>query len=204
MARKKKIVKKIMNENKISNKPVYKFLGFILFLVLLFFVSSYLIKMTYNFDYQELSFTKEKFGDLKVYHHYYYFKDGYGELFQYNLYLRNDPRENNVSVDGKIVYPSQKDFIYITRKKNSMSGNNYHTGKNLATNPKIFILLSGEIDFSYRPVATNHKHTITISALALIEIKPNTIHAVKALTDIIIIECNSIADIEQDNFKEAV
>src|SRR3990167_2034155 len=98
----------------------------------------------------------------------------------------------------------QKDFIYITRKKNSMSGNNYHTGKNLATNPKIFILLSGEIDFSYRPVATNHKHTITISAPSLIEIKPNTIHAVKALTDIIIIECNSIADIEQDNFKEAV
>ena len=114
MVKKKKVVKKIMNENKISNKPVYKFLGFILFLVLLFFVSSYLIKMTYNFDYQGISFTKEKFGELKVYHHYYYFKDGYGELFQYNLYLRNDPRENNVSVDGKIVYPSQKDFIYIS------------------------------------------------------------------------------------------
>ena len=114
MVKRKKVVKKIINEKKISNKPVYKFLGFILFLVLLFFVSSFLIKMTYNFDYQGLGFTKEKFGELIVYHHYYYFKDNYGELFQYNLYLRNDPRSNNISVDGEIVYPTQKDFIYIS------------------------------------------------------------------------------------------
>lgn len=114
MVKKKKVVRKIEKEKIVSNKPVYKFLGFVVFLVLLFFVSSYLIKMAYNFNYEGLSFTKEKFDDLMVYHHYYYFKDGYGELFQYNLYLRNDPRENNVSVNGKIVYPTQKDFIYIS------------------------------------------------------------------------------------------
>lgn len=98
----------------------------------------------------------------------------------------------------------QEDFIYITRKKSSISGNSYHTGKNIATNPKTFILISGEINFSYRLVDTDNKYTEIISAPALIEVKPKVIHSVKALTDIVMLECNSLADIQQDVFKEAV
>lgn len=98
----------------------------------------------------------------------------------------------------------QQGFIYITRKKGTLSGNHYHTGKTVATSPKTFILLGGEIELSYRPVNSEEKNTIAVSAPALIEVQPNIIHAVKALADIIMLECNSISDIKNDSFKEAV
>jgi hypothetical protein len=98
----------------------------------------------------------------------------------------------------------QQEFVYITRKKGTISGNSYHMGTNIATNPKTFILLSGEIELSYRYLNTNDEQNVRVSAPALIEIKPQTIHAIEAFTDIIILECNAIADIQQDVFKEMV
>ncbi|KTD20981.1 Uncharacterised protein [Legionella lansingensis] len=98
----------------------------------------------------------------------------------------------------------QKDFIFITRKKGSISGNSYHTGKSIVTNPKTFILLSGQIEFSYRTKSAADKTLQIINAPMIIEVQPHTVHAVKALTDIILIECNSIAEIRDDIIKEAV
>ncbi len=57
-----------------------------------------------KFSYNGLAFTKERFGEIPVYHHYYYFKDLEGQTYKYNLYLRNDPRENSVPIMGKITY----------------------------------------------------------------------------------------------------
>lgn len=98
----------------------------------------------------------------------------------------------------------QQEFIYIIRKKGSVSGNSYHTGKDIATKPKCFILLSGEIEFSYRQVGSTNKNTIQLVAPIQIEVMPNTVHAVKALSDIIMIECNSLAALQNDIFKEVV
>lgn len=98
----------------------------------------------------------------------------------------------------------QQDFIFITRKKGSISGNSYHTGKTCVTNPKTFILLSGQVEFSYRAKSATDKIVQIINAPMVIEVQPYTVHAVKALTDIILIECNSIAQIKDDINKEAV
>lgn len=98
----------------------------------------------------------------------------------------------------------QDDFIYITRNAGSLSGGTYHEGLNEGTNPKTFVLISGEIEFVYRVTTENERHSVNVQAPALIQVKPYVIHSVKAITDIIILECNSIADIQNDRFKEAL
>jgi hypothetical protein len=98
----------------------------------------------------------------------------------------------------------QQDFIFLTRKAGSESGNTYHEGKNSGTTPKTFILLSGKILFSYRKVNTETVYQEEINAPAKIEVQPLVVHKVEALTEISMLECNSIADIQGDRVKQAV
>lgn len=67
-------------------------------------------------------------------------------------------------------------FVLITRKEKSVSGNAYHEGKSMATNPKTFVLLSGDITFSYRKVGTTELHSEFIQAPAVIEVAPYVTH----------------------------
>jgi hypothetical protein len=92
-------------------------------------------------------------------------------------------------------------FILCTRKKSSISGNTYHEGKSSKTNPKIFILISGSIDFSFRHIDSPKPQTVVIDYPSIIEVKPKITHSIKALTDIIMLECNSIADIQNDRYS---
>ncbi len=115
--------------------------------------------------------------------------------------LSNDER----GVTSEFNIPRKQDsYIYLTRKKGSFSGNTYHTGKESATNPKIFLLISGEIKFSYRKIGSNHKDEQIITSPSSIAVYPLITHAVEALTDIIILECNSISDIQNDRTREIV
>ena len=98
----------------------------------------------------------------------------------------------------------QSDFIFITRKENSISGHTYHKGKNSGTAPKIFILIQGEINFSYRSIENNKKIEVYIKSPAQIEVMPNVTHAIAALTDIMVLECNSLSDIQEDRVREQV
>ena len=74
----------------------------------------------------------------------------------------------------------QAEFVFITRKGKSVSGNTYHEGKNTATNPKVFILLSDDMTFSYRKIGAAEKYSELIQAPAVIEISPNVTHKVDA------------------------
>jgi hypothetical protein len=98
----------------------------------------------------------------------------------------------------------QSDFVCINRKKGSVSGNTYHEGKSLATRPKMFILLSGSIMLSYRKIGTEQKFSEEINTPAIIEISPKVTHKVEAVTDFMLLECNSIKDIQGDRIKEEV
>ncbi len=66
-----------------------------------------------SFTYEGLKFTKEKFGEIPVFHYYYFYESEKGNLVQYNLYLRKDPRQNQIPVEGNIYYPKDK-FVYIS------------------------------------------------------------------------------------------
>lgn len=98
----------------------------------------------------------------------------------------------------------QDNFIFITRKAESISGNTFHEGKTAATNPKIFVLLAGEIFFSYRKIGELQHYSCEVIAPAIIEVSPFVTHSVKAITDMTILECNSLADIQHDKIRESV
>ena len=72
-------------------------------IILVFLVTYTVVQQMNNFEYQGLSFTKEMFGEIPVYHHYYYYKTLEGELVRYNLYLRNDPRKNTAPITGDVI-----------------------------------------------------------------------------------------------------
>lgn len=115
--------------------------------------------------------------------------------------LGSDPK----GITAEFSLPrKQSDFIFLTRSTGSISGHTYHEGKNEGTNPKTFILAVGEIEFEYRDINQTKKNTTRVIAPSLIEVMPNVVHSVKALTDIVIFECNSISDIQQDRIKEEV
>ncbi|MGV8142873.1 MAG: hypothetical protein ACP5NS_04570 [Candidatus Pacearchaeota archaeon] len=80
-------------------KEILGVLVFLGALIVVFLIASSYFKSLNSFEYEGLAFTKKRVGDLQVYHHNYYLKVGQ-KLINYNLYLRHDPRENNVTVVG--------------------------------------------------------------------------------------------------------
>ena len=106
----KKKIKKVVKKE--SNKEVYWMIGVLVVMLITFLSFSAIFKSFHTFDYEGLTFTREKFGEIPVYHYYYYY-NYLGDIFQYNLYLRNDPRENDIPVDGKIEFSSIRP-VYIS------------------------------------------------------------------------------------------
>ncbi len=98
----------------------------------------------------------------------------------------------------------QADYLYLFRKKGTISGNAYQKGLLSNMNPKTFILLTGKILLSFRQVNTKEVYTKIISSPKIIEINPYIIHTVEALEDYVLLECNSINDVELDRVKEVL
>jgi hypothetical protein len=99
---------------------------------------------------------------------------------------------------------NRSDFVFLTRKAGSTSGNTYHKGKSAGTNPKTIVLLVGEMEFSYRHIDESACHVVKIEKPSIIEVSPRITHAVKAVTDIHFLECNSLAEIQRDRHRELV
>ena len=113
----KKEEQKTESPEKKPDKQIYMVLIAMAILIAVFFASYFIFKSFNTFTYEGLTFTKEKFGEILVFHHYYLF-NSQGELFQYNLYVRNDPRKNSVPITGKAVDEGiefrQDNFVYIS------------------------------------------------------------------------------------------
>ncbi len=116
------------SEKKITNKPLYLILLAMIILVVVFFLAYFLFSSINKINYNGLTFTKEMFGEIPVFHHYYNFMSQ-GKLFQYNLYLRNDPRQNKVALTGDAIGTGieffEKDTIYISLEKDALVGCEY-------------------------------------------------------------------------------
>lgn len=94
-------------ETKID-KQIKKYLPFVVWLLILlaiFFVLYYVFQGLGKIEYKGMTFTREKFGELLVYSYSYLVKNPEGRIIQNVLYLRHNPKENNVSIDCRIVYP---------------------------------------------------------------------------------------------------
>lgn len=106
---------------------------------------------------------------------------------------------------AEFLLPRKQDaFLYLTRKAGTLSGNAFHEGTSSATNPKVFLLLTGKIIFSYREINTSESVSIEVFAPAKIEVSPYVTHKVVVLEDCVMLEGNSLADIKNDRLFQDV
>ena len=93
------------------------------------------------------------------------------------------------------------EFLLVYRKAGSISGQHYHKGKSVGKNPEEMLLLQGAITMNWKNLETNITDTITIEAPSRVIIEANVWHEVKALTDIIFIELNSLVEGSEDTYR---
>jgi hypothetical protein len=99
------------------DKKIKKFapvIAVIAALIVAYFLFSWIFASYGRVSYGGLTFTKEKFGTIPVYHYSYFLNSPSGALVEYNLYIRNNPAENKVPVNikGKIFY-IEGGIVYI-------------------------------------------------------------------------------------------
>jgi len=111
----------VRKEKKV-NKEIYWILIVMIIIIALIAMIPYISKWFNTFKYDGLTFTKERFGQITVYHYYYYFKDRTNQIYQINLFLRGDPRQNNVSAQGDIIYPPKNSTVYLTYNATGLIG----------------------------------------------------------------------------------
>lgn len=92
-------------------------LGVLLFLgaiIVVFLIASAYFKSLSYFEYEGLTFSKKRVGQIEVFHHSYYVQTQAGTLALYNFYIRNDPRENNVPLIGKSNLMNPGSVVYLS------------------------------------------------------------------------------------------
>ena len=95
------------------------------------------------------------------------------------------------------------DQVLGLRKAGSVNGKHYHAGKSEGKNPEIFILLRGEIELYARNLINKEEIRQEINGPKILEIHAYVWHEIKALTDIVFIELNSIEEHASDTEYDA-
>lgn len=93
------------------------------------------------------------------------------------------------------------EFLLVYRKAGTISGQHYHKGKSAGKNPEEMLLVQGSIYMEWKNLLTEEKGNLTIEAPSRLIIEANVWHEVKALTDIIFIELNSLAEGSEDTYR---
>lgn len=92
-------------------------------LILVFFISFFAFRGLGTIEYKGLTFTKESIGqNIEVYHYYYLYKDKNGQIVQNNIYLRENPENNKIPVEGDSIIYLPKKFTYVTINATAMEG----------------------------------------------------------------------------------
>lgn len=115
MTKEVKAKKKATSERRIE-KELLSVLAFLGVIVIVFLIASSYFKSLNYFEYEGLTFAKKRVGEIPLFHHSYYIKAPSEQLIKYNLYLRNDPRENNVTVIGvpsKLLMPGAVSYLSV-------------------------------------------------------------------------------------------
>lgn len=82
----------------------------IVVLAVIFFAFFYIFRFWGTVTYHGLVFSKERYSDfnnLVVYHYSHYFSYDGKQVYKSNTYLRGDPRENMIPVEGDVLFPKQ-------------------------------------------------------------------------------------------------
>jgi hypothetical protein len=92
-------------------------------------------------------------------------------------------------------------FIIAYRKAGSVSGREYHVGKTAYKNPEKLVLMQGKALFNWKNLENNESGNEQVNAPVEITIPAMIWHEMVAVTDVILLELNSIADCAVDTIK---
>ncbi|MFH1276080.1 MAG: hypothetical protein ABIH82_03135 [Candidatus Woesearchaeota archaeon] len=90
--------------------------------------------------------------------------------------------------------------LLIKRKQGTISGKHYHTGKNPLKDPETFMILDGEAEVILKNIKTKEEFKEIYKKPVMFKLDPYVYHEIRALTDIIFIDMNSIED-DDDTIK---
>jgi quercetin dioxygenase-like cupin family protein len=93
------------------------------------------------------------------------------------------------------------EFLLVYRKAGTISGQHYHKGNSAGKNPEEMLLVQGSLTMHWKILNTEEIGSLTIEAPSRVIIEANVWHEVKALTDIIFIELNSLVEGSEDTFR---
>ena len=93
------------------------------------------------------------------------------------------------------------EFLLVYRNAGTISGQHYHKGKSPGKNPEEMLLVQGSIQMEWKNLLTEEKGNLTIEAPSRVIIEANVWHEVKAMTDIIFLELNSLAEGSEDTYR---
>jgi hypothetical protein len=110
--------------------------------------------------------------------------------------------QNEQGTTAEIILDRKGNALSIFRKKDTVFGNHYHTGSQETKNPEIFWLLHGELKFEYRHIENEEWIVVNAVAPVKIDIYPNVLHRVTAITDSYMLELNSLQEHIDDTFRK--
>lgn len=94
----------------------------------------------------------------------------------------------------------EKGMLVITKAGNTRAAC-YHTGKNPKIFPKNTFVLNGKVKATFKNLKTKEQLTEIIDEPTIYKIEPYVYHEFESITDSIIIDMNSIADLANDRIK---
>lgn len=93
------------------------------------------------------------------------------------------------------------EFLLVYRKAGTISGQHYHKGISAGKNPEDMLLVQGSAILHWKDLITNKEETITLNAPTRVLINANVWHELTAVTDIVFVELNSLADGSEDTHR---
>ncbi|MBI2632142.1 hypothetical protein HYW75_04000 [Candidatus Pacearchaeota archaeon] len=167
-----------------GNREIYWIIGIMAVILGILYLSQIIAEEFRTFNYQGLTFTKERFEKIPVFHYYYFFNND-GQTYKYNLFLREDPRFNNVPVSGNIVFSGERMiFLSINGTGISQCGN---SSREIATLTSFFV----NNMFNFK-AGTPDKKEAEQKNLSFISCKTNP------LSDVILIQKGDSTDIKRE------
>jgi dTDP-4-dehydrorhamnose 3,5-epimerase-like enzyme len=93
------------------------------------------------------------------------------------------------------------EFLLVYRNKGSISGQHYHKGGAAYKNPENMLLVQGSLLLQWKEIDGTESGEVEVIAPARVLIPAGIWHQVTALTDIVFIELNSLADGSEDTYR---
>ena len=93
------------------------------------------------------------------------------------------------------------EFLLVYRKSGTVSGQHYHKGISKGKNPEDMLLVQGSANLHWKDLNTNKEETVELIAPVRVLIHANVWHELIAITDIVFVELNSLADGSEDTYR---